>query len=68
MLELGHTKTVLCGHDHTNSFSTVYRGVRFAYSLKTGPGCNWDPRATGGTVIEIGADGSAALRHKYVAY
>ena len=66
MLEHGSTKTMICGHDHMNCFSVNYRGIRLTYSLKTGPGCSWNPLNSGGTVVEIDADGRASVRHHYV--
>ncbi len=60
------TKTVICGHDHFNSFGVRYRGVLFVYGLKTGPGCTWDPRSSGGTVITVSSDGKAGVRHHFV--
>ncbi|MBR3991660.1 MAG: S-layer homology domain-containing protein, partial [Clostridia bacterium] len=66
MLEHGSTKTMICGHDHMNCFSVNYRGIRLTYSLKTGPGCSWNPLNSGGTVVEISADGRASVRHHYV--
>ncbi len=66
VLEHGSTKTILCGHNHTNSFSIGYMGVRFVYSLKAGMGGGWDPRTCGGTVIEISSEGKATVRHHYV--
>ena len=66
ILSEGHTKTVLCGHDHINNFIIPYRGIRFVYALKTGRGCYWDSHMNGGTVIEISPNGSAEVRHEYV--
>ena len=66
LTECGSTKTVLCGHDHYNSFGVRYRGVLFVYGLKTGPGCTWDPRSSGGTVITVTSDGKASVRHHFV--
>ena len=67
VLEYGNTKTLLCGHNHENCFSVGYRGVRFVYSLKTGCGFSWERDMSGGTVIEIDANGHATLRHHYVS-
>ncbi len=63
MRELGSTKTFICGHDHVNTFSTVYGGIRLAYCVKTGSGCYWDERINGGTVLDIDRDGRMSLRH-----
>ena len=64
--ELGHTKTVVAGHDHVNDTVIPYRGVKLVYSLKAGCGCYWDPRLNGGTVLEIGPEGGVTVRHEYV--
>lgn len=32
ILELGSTKAVVCGHDHTNDYNVLYRGVNLLYS------------------------------------
>lgn len=64
--ELGSTKHVLAGHDHTNNFVIKYDGITLAYSLTTGPGCYWDPQLNGGTVITIGTNGVCDLHHEYV--
>ena len=66
LLAHGSTKTLIAGHDHINNFSILYRGVRFVYSLKTGPGCYWEPELNGGTLIDISPDGAATVRHHYV--
>ena len=63
---LGSTKYVLAGHDHVNDTVIRYHGVRLVYSLKTGPGCYWDPRLNGGTVLRITSEGIADVRHEYV--
>ena len=61
--DLGNTKTFVCGHDHINTFSTVYRGVRLAYAVKTGSGCYWDERINGGTVLKIAPSGRMTVKH-----
>lgn len=66
ILEMGTTKTILCGHDHANNFVTNYKGVKFAYALKTGPGCYWRPYLNGGTVLRVGSEGVKELYHEYV--
>ena len=57
------TKTVLCGHDHTNTFSVRYRGIRLMYGMKTGAGCYWNKQINGGTVLTIGSDGHMEAEH-----
>ena len=64
--ELGHTKHILAGHDHVDNFVISYEGVTFIYSLKAGPGCYWDPRLNGGTVLAVGENGVHSVRHEYV--
>ncbi|MBQ3706729.1 MAG: metallophosphoesterase [Clostridia bacterium] len=64
--ELGHTKHILAGHDHVDNYVISYEGVTFIYSLKAGPGCYWDPRLNGGTVLAVGSEGVRAVRHEYV--
>ena len=44
----------------------AWRGVILAFSLKAGPGCYWDPRLNGGTVLTVTSDGMAGFRHEYV--
>ncbi len=66
VLECGSTKTLVCGHDHINNFVVKYLGVNFVYSLKTGPGCYWEPEMNGGTAIDISPDGAASVRHHYI--
>lgn len=35
ILELGSTKAVVCGHDHTNDYCVDYKGVKLLYSQST---------------------------------
>jgi len=63
ILQNDSTKLVLCGHDHINSLSVCYRGVRLMYGLKTGSGCYWDKRLNGGTVLRIDSDGHVSAEH-----
>ncbi len=64
--ELGSTKHIVCGHDHVNNFVIPYKGVKFIYSLKTGPGCYWRPELNGGTVLRITEKGVAEVYHQFV--
>ena len=66
VLEKGNTKTLICGHNHENDFSIGYQGVRFVFALKTGCGFSWNEDLSGGTVIEIGSDSHASVRHHFV--
>ena len=61
--ELNHTKTVVCGHDHINSFCIKYEGVRLVYSLKTGCGCYWDKRLNGATLLTVNNQGNLTVEH-----
>ena len=49
------TKNVICGHEHKNNFSVLYRGVRLTYATKTGDGHDWveDGSVCGGTVLKL---------------
>ena len=62
----GSTKTILCGHDHVNSFAIPYQGVLLMYGLKTGSGCYWDPRLNGGTLLTVDTAGHLSARHIFV--
>jgi len=67
ILQNDSTKLVLCGHDHINSLSVCYRGVRLMYGLKTGSGCYWDKRLNGGTVLRVDSDGHMTAKHCFVS-
>ena len=62
---LGHTKNILCAHDHGNGSSIVYRGIRLTYSLKTGTG-GYFMGQNGCTVITIGENGVKCIHQEYV--
>ena len=66
IIHADHTKTVLCGHDHVNTFSVNYRGVRLMFALKTGSGCYWDQRINGGTVLKINKNGDLSAKHIFI--
>ena len=66
VIAVGSTKTIICGHNHTTDFSVPYRGVRHVFSLKVGPGCFWDEKLNGGTVVRIDSNGHAEARHEFV--
>ena len=55
--ELGNTKHVIAGHDHTNNFIINYEGTKLVYATKTGIGCYSHKDINGGTVLEIGSCG-----------
>ena len=54
------------GHDHVNSLSVEYKGVRLTYGLKTGPTCYSDEDMEGATLITI-MDGTneVVVEHVY---
>ena len=62
----GHTKNVICGHNHVNTSSALYRGVRLTYGVKTGAGSYHEEHLNGGTVLKLGSDGKVNVSHVYV--
>lgn len=68
MLKLGSTKGVFTGHDHYNNFSLYYNGgegddyIRLTYGMSIDYlayfGIAKETAQRGGTVIEVGTDGS----------
>ncbi|MGN1418177.1 MAG: metallophosphoesterase, partial [Acutalibacteraceae bacterium] len=50
---LGSTKNMICGHDHVNNSSILYKGIRLTYGTKTGAGCYWDSGMNGGTKLTV---------------
>ncbi|MEG0546068.1 MAG: metallophosphoesterase family protein [Oscillospiraceae bacterium] len=52
--DMESTKYVFSGHDHVNSYSVLYDGIRLSYGLKTGDRCYNDDTLNGGTLITIG--------------
>lgn len=64
--ELGSTKNIVVGHDHVNSSSIVYDGIRLTYGLKLGEGCYYEEGMTGGTTLAIDSTGSVVTEHHYV--
>lgn len=63
--ELGSTKNMIFGHDHSNNASAVMDGIRLTYGLKCGSGCYWEEDMSGGTTITVSSDGSAVVEHHY---
>ena len=64
LLESG-TDGVFFGHCHANAMSTVWKGIRWTYGMKTGmyePSPGQD--GTGGTLITIKSDASSVIEHK----
>ena len=64
--ELGHTKNIICGHDHENCASVMYHGIRLTYCLKTGCGGYYSAKVNGCTAVTIGAEGVKDVHHEYV--
>ena len=64
-LEAG-IKAIIVGHDHNNNYIIRHKGIRFVFSLKTGPACYWQPELSGGTVIKITSQGIGDIYHEYV--
>lgn len=65
--ELGSTKNMIVGHDHVNSSSIVYEGIRLTYGLKLGEGCYFEDGMTGGTTLTINSQGNVTTEHHYMA-
>ena len=61
--DVGLTKNVLCGHDHTNDFSIVYQGVRLSYGIRLGIYGSHHPDNQGATLLTIDADGDVTVKH-----
>ena len=64
--ELGHTKSVICGHNHINSASLIYRDVCLTYSLKFGNVSHFRRQQNGGTVMRVTDHGITLPEHVYV--
>lgn len=64
--EMDNTKLVIAGHDHVNNWMIRYEGVLLVYGLKVGPGCYWNSRLNGGTVLKINENGVFEVSHEYV--
>ena len=59
--ELSSTVWIFAGHDHVNSSSLVYEGIRLTYGVKTG---TYDYHSTqGGTLISISSEGGFTVKH-----
>ena len=68
VLQAGTVKHVICGHEHMNDFSIVYKGVRLTYTMKLGYGSGFQVGFNGGTVIRVGDKGISRITHKTVSY
>ena len=65
MKELGSTTHIFNGHDHVNSLSVDWEGIRMTYALKTGPASYSDKDLQGGTVVTI-QSGSHNIEVKHI--
>lgn len=67
MLASGSTKGMFFGHDHVNTVSLTYKGMRLTYPMSIDCKAYWkiNKKHTqrGGTVLEISEDGSYTLQH-----
>ena len=66
MKELGSTKNVIVGHEHTNNFSINYQGIRLTYAVASSSVGLKD--TVGGTLITINENGNAKLCHVSLSY
>lgn len=66
MRKLGSTTDFICGHDHVNNYSILYKGIRLTYALKTGNGCYWKEGLSGGTTLTLDGKGSTVTEHRYI--
>lgn len=61
VVELGSTKGIFVGHDHTNDFSLLYKGVRLTYGKSIDYLAYWkiqyDKSMRGGTLITLNPKG-----------
>lgn len=66
--ELGSTKGIYVGHDHTNNFAVYYQGIQLSYGVKTGRGIYHDAAMIGGQVVVLNDDDTVRVERKFVAY
>lgn len=64
MVELGSTKACLVGHDHMNSFVSVYNGIKLGYGYSADHTIYFVPQK-GGNIINIKSDGSFTMQGLY---
>lgn len=63
------TQNMLCGHDHVNTFSLQWEGVRLSYGLRLGYGAYFDGEdrdCQGVTTITIDSTGDSRVAHHYL--
>ncbi len=63
---IGSTKALFYGHDHINNTQLYYKGVLFAYALKSGRTCYWHEDMLGGNLITVQQDGSFSVERLFV--
>lgn len=65
ILETNHTSSVFVGHDHLNTFSLIYKGIRLTYGMSIDyiayPGIDQKTEQRGGTRIIILPDGDIEI-------
>ncbi len=64
--ELGSTRNMICGHEHTNCFVIRFEGINLIYAMKTGYGCYWEHKTHGGTTITVKGNGETVAEHHYI--
>jgi len=57
---------VLAGHDHCNNFMIDHEGIQLMFACKTGPGCYWQEKLNGGTVITVNSHGVHTVYHEFI--
>lgn len=66
-VELGSTKHMFFGHEHTNTLSLRYQGIDLSYAVKTGNFSTYREGKTGGTAITISEGGAITYEQLYTA-
>ncbi len=64
--DLGSTKNIICGHEHTNCFAIDYKGINLVYAMKTGYGCYWEHKTHGGTTLTVKSSGETKINQHYI--
>ena len=64
LIKYGSLDSMIVGHDHKNTFSINYKGVRLSYGLKTGYGSYYELMSIGGTTLTFD-DNSIRVEHIY---
>ena len=78
VIETGSTDSIFCGHDHVNTFSVDYKGVRLTYGMSIDYlayiGISKEGSQRGCTIITYNPDGTFSCRaenyyqEKYISY